>query len=123
MHHFHSYILKKTPLKLVNWFQRYDQLKDAKNNRKQKDIFCFVWFYLKINISKFRLILLDHITNELSFPTQVCATLGIIRKLGLFLSLPYYPPITLEVWLNHRYTRDAYRPILPYKVKTQYVHL
>ena len=27
-----------------------------------KDIFCFVWLYLKINISDFRLILLDHIT-------------------------------------------------------------
>ena len=36
MHHFHSYILQKTPLKLVNWFQRYEQLKDAKNIRKQK---------------------------------------------------------------------------------------
>ena len=36
MHPFYSYILQKTPLKLVNWFQRYEQLKDAKNNRKQK---------------------------------------------------------------------------------------
>ena len=36
MHHCHSYILQKTPLKLVNCFQRYEQLKDAKNNRKQK---------------------------------------------------------------------------------------
>ena len=36
MHHFNSYILQKTPLKLVNWFQRYEQLKDAENNRKQK---------------------------------------------------------------------------------------
>ena len=36
MHHFYSYILKKTPLKLVNWFQRYEQVKDAKNSRKQK---------------------------------------------------------------------------------------
>ena len=35
MHHFQSYILQKTPLKLVNWFQRYEKLKDAKNNRKQ----------------------------------------------------------------------------------------
>ena len=34
MHHFH--ILQKTPLKLVNWFQRYEQLKNAKINRKQK---------------------------------------------------------------------------------------
>ena len=36
MHHFHSYILQKTPLKLVNWFQRYEQFKDTKNNMKQK---------------------------------------------------------------------------------------
>ena len=36
MHHIYSYILQKTPLKTVNWFQRYEQLKDAKNNRKQK---------------------------------------------------------------------------------------
>ena len=36
MHHFYSYILQKTPLKLVNWFQRYEHLKDAKNKRKQK---------------------------------------------------------------------------------------
>ena len=36
MHHFYSYIFQKTPLKLVIWFQRYEQLKDAKNNRKQK---------------------------------------------------------------------------------------
>ena len=36
MHHFHSYILQKTPLKLFKWFQIYEQLKDAKNNRKQK---------------------------------------------------------------------------------------
>ena len=35
MHLIHSYILQKTPLKLVNCFQRYEQLKDAKNNRKQ----------------------------------------------------------------------------------------
>ena len=32
MHHFHSYTLQKTPLKLVNWFQRYEEFfKDAKN--------------------------------------------------------------------------------------------
>ena len=28
--------LQKTPLKLINWSQRYEQLKNAKNNRKQK---------------------------------------------------------------------------------------
>ena len=62
LHHIYSYVLVKTPLKLVNWFQRYEQLKVAKNNRKQKNIFCLVWLYLKIHISDFRLILLDHIT-------------------------------------------------------------
>ena len=36
LHHFHSYILQKTPLNLASWFQRYEQLKDAKNNRKRK---------------------------------------------------------------------------------------
>ena len=44
-HHFHSHILQKTPLKLVNWFQRYEQWKNAKNNRKQKTfsaLFCSI---------------------------------------------------------------------------------
>ena len=35
MYHFHSYLLQKPPVKLVNWFQRYEQLKDAQNRRKQ----------------------------------------------------------------------------------------
>ena len=47
LHHFHSYILQKTPLKLVNWFQRYEQLKDAKNNRKQKTFFALFGSILK----------------------------------------------------------------------------
>ena len=38
MHHFHSYILQKIPLNLVNWFQRYEQVKNVKNNRKQKTV-------------------------------------------------------------------------------------
>ena len=44
---------------MVNSFQRYEQMKGAKNNRKQKT---FSALFLKINISDFRLILLDHIT-------------------------------------------------------------
>ena len=35
-HHFHSYILPKNPLKLVSWFQKYVQLKDAKSNGKRR---------------------------------------------------------------------------------------
>ena len=62
MHQFYSYILQKTKLKLVNWFQRYEQLKDTKNKRKRKTFSAFAWLYRKINISDFRLILLEHIT-------------------------------------------------------------
>ena len=47
MHHFNSYIYQKTPLKLVNWFQRYEKLKDAKNNRKQKTFSALFGFILK----------------------------------------------------------------------------
>ena len=61
IHPLQSYLLQQTPLKLVNWFQRYRQLQDCKNNRS-KDITCFDWLYLKINICEFWLILLDHIT-------------------------------------------------------------
>ena len=47
MHHFHSYILQKTPLKLINWFQRYEQLKGVKNNRKQKTFYALFGSILK----------------------------------------------------------------------------
>ena len=39
MYHLQSYLLEQTLLKLVNWFQRYRQLKDLKkkqNKTKQK---------------------------------------------------------------------------------------
>ena len=62
MHHFHTYILQKIPLKLVNWFQRYEQLKDAKNNRKQKTFSALFGSILKSIFPTSRLILLDHIT-------------------------------------------------------------
>ena len=58
MHHLQSYLLQQTPLKLVNWFHRYRQLKGCKNNRKQRNYL----LYLKISICKFHLILLNHIT-------------------------------------------------------------
>ena len=40
-------------LKSVYWFQRYEQLKDAKNNRKQKTFSAVFALNLKINISNF----------------------------------------------------------------------
>ncbi len=33
--HLEKYILLKTPLELVQWFQGNEQLKDSQNNRKQ----------------------------------------------------------------------------------------
>ena len=72
MHHSKCYILQKAPLKLANWFQRYEQLKNAKNNRKQKtfsalfgsilksifptsDWFCFITSHISdvINVLSF----------------------------------------------------------------------
>ena len=115
MHHFHSYILQKTPLKSVNCFQRYEQLKDAKNNGKQKTFSALVWLYLKINISDFRLILLDHITfvdytnkkflapTTFQIPCQLCSSIFSPKRLAevcwskshkvlIFLSLSPVPP-------------------------------
>ena len=55
---FVSYILLKPLSKLNVWFQRYSRFSPAKNN----EIEHYYLLYLKINISKFRLILIDHIT-------------------------------------------------------------
>ena len=76
MHHFHSYILQKIQLKLVNWFQRYDQLKDAKNNRKQKT-FSALFASILISIfptSDWFCLITSHIIEEKScFPySYVC---------------------------------------------------
>ena len=40
----------------------------------KKDIFCFVGLYLKINISEFWLILLDHITYGLDSARKIYLT-------------------------------------------------
>ena len=42
-----------------------------------KEIGCYYWLYLKININKFRLILLDHITYEISVGCRRCGSIGI----------------------------------------------
>ena len=63
IHNLQSYtFLQQTKLKLVNWFQRYGQLKGCKKTTGKKDINCFVWLYVKISICEFQLTLLDHIT-------------------------------------------------------------
>ena len=51
--------LVKTPQRLGNWFQRYKQLKDWTNNKKQKKLLAL---FGSILICKFQFILLDHIT-------------------------------------------------------------
>ena len=50
-HHFKSFILQQTPLKLDIWFQRYGQLKGCKNNKKQK-ILCLLFGYNFVYILK-----------------------------------------------------------------------
>ena len=48
MHHFYSYIVQKNPLKFVQLVPKIWAVEGCQNKRKQKDIFCFVWLYLKI---------------------------------------------------------------------------
>ena len=55
------YILQKTSLESVQWFQGYEQLKDSQNNRKQKKLISFSG-YIPINPADFRLIPLDRNT-------------------------------------------------------------
>ena len=45
--HLQSYFLKQTPLKFVNWFQRYRQLKRCKNKWKQRTCLLCLVLYLK----------------------------------------------------------------------------
>ena len=48
IHHLQSdFFLQQTALKLVNWFQRYGQLKGCKNQKETKEIVCFVWLGLR----------------------------------------------------------------------------
>ncbi len=64
--HSKSYILQKTPLKLDKLWP----IERLSNNRKQEGFISFVWFYLQINICKFRLILLDPITINIVIANQ-----------------------------------------------------
>ena len=43
-------------------FPEIQRVEGCRKQEETKDIFCFVWLYLKINIPDFRLILLGHIT-------------------------------------------------------------
>ena len=56
---FQRHTMLKTP-KLSIRLQRYSHFSDAHNNKIQRKLNTFYWLYLKINISEFRLILLDH---------------------------------------------------------------
>ena len=94
MHHFHSYILQKTPLKLINWFLRYEQLKDAKNNRKQKtfsalfgsilksifptsDWFCLITSHMFDFPSFFQTVYQDYLIWISTFDIQYCLQFSI----------------------------------------------
>ena len=62
---FKSHILLKSPSKLNVWSQRYSRFSAGQNNKNPKEIEYYYLLYLKINISEFRLILLDHITSQM----------------------------------------------------------
>ena len=57
----YSYSLVKTSSQLDLWFQRYSHFSAAQNNEIQRKLNTII-FYLRINISEFRLILFDDIT-------------------------------------------------------------
>ena len=52
----------KPPSELDLWFQRYSHFSAAENNKIQRKLNPIISYNLQIKISKFRLILLDHIT-------------------------------------------------------------
>ena len=54
--------LVKTPQRLGNWFQRYKQLKDWTNNKKQKKLSALFSCIFKKVFASSILLLLDHIT-------------------------------------------------------------
>ena len=99
LHHSYSYILQKTPLKLVSFFQRYEQLKDAKNNRKQKtfsslfgsilksifptsDWFCLITSHMwYLDLSNFiRLVCGRVVLSKVERRTQNCQKVAKITK-------------------------------------------
>ena len=52
-HHLHSYLLQQAPLKLVNWFHRFEHLKSCKNKRIKLLYFTPVgggYFHMSANI-------------------------------------------------------------------------
>ena len=56
-------VIKQNPIEIEQPVQKIFAIKEFKKQKETKGNTSFVWLHLKINISDFRLILLDHITN------------------------------------------------------------
>ena len=68
---FHKHIFAKlhfaeNPIEIEQPVQKISAIKEFPKQKETKGNTSFVWLYLKINISDFRLILLDHITYILT---------------------------------------------------------
>ena len=120
----------KTPWKLGNWFWRNSILSDCKN-MKNKEIICFVWLHLSINICNFQLIFLDCIKvviksnkrysfwvplfNLVRILFQVVESTIIIIVLYHFISEIYY----WTMLVNWKYiTPDAQKAIINARTNT-----
>ena len=56
----------ENPIEISQLVPKIWAVEGCQKQLETKDIFCFVWFYLKINMTDFRLILLDYITSHLT---------------------------------------------------------
>ena len=100
MHHFYSYILQKTPLKLVNWFQRYEQLKDAKNNKKQKTFSALFGSILKsiFPTSDWFCLITSHISNSEHLCVSKWIENSIVMPLYIYIYIYIYKRLIFFAW-------------------------
>ena len=92
------------PVQKISAFKEFPKQKETKGNTS------FVWLYLKINISDFRLILLDHITNKekstLSKRLHLICVNGTFvydewdrKSVSHFLEMSYVPDVSRQIYL------------------------
>ena len=60
---FHQIKFGENPTEIGQLVPKIQTVKGLNKQKETKETICFVWLYVKNSICKFRLILLDHITN------------------------------------------------------------
>ena len=91
-----KYITLKTPPILNIRIQSYSYFSSKQS--KTKEIERYYWRYLKINISEFRLILLDHVTYVKLPNSRTQCTLSITRDFFENMLNLNYPTVKLNVY-------------------------